>query len=223
MRNNSFAKSLLVAFAVVGSASGSLSVLASILPNGYESVDSIRANGAQYVDTGIAGQPGLRAEVSFMYTRNVTRCVLGASAPSGEMRLPTPAQAAINRCYEVETAFAESAGSRTLYLFANNADGTANDFAFAAVFSARLYVGETLVADFVPCRETASGVLGLYDTVAGAFRPSQGAKPFFRPLRVGDTVEPGEVFKTVTSARPIVYPPADAEQRFYRVFATDET
>lgn len=161
------------------SAAASLSMAG--LPNGYEAVDSVTANGAQYVDTGVSAQEGLAADVTFMYTRNVDKCVLGA----GAMLLPTPANAAINRKYHVATTFSGPSGADHLYLFARNDGGTAADLAWARVYAVKLSLGETVLRDFVPCRETSTGALGLYDQQNGGFYPSEGDKPFFMPWRAG--------------------------------------
>lgn len=181
---------LVVSLAFVFAAKGLGAVVdAAGLPRlqvpGYEQVESVSANGAQYIDTGVVGCEGLTAEVVFCYTKNVTRSVLGATDASGSMTLPVPDSAAINRKYRVASTFSASAGTRTLFLFASNASGTAKNFASARIYSARLSVGERPVRDFVPCRETASGVYGFYERVEGRFYASQGTQPFFRPLRMG--------------------------------------
>lgn len=151
------------------------------LPSGYEAVDSISANGAQYIDTGVVAQKGLTADVTFMYTRNVTKCILGAEM----VKLPTPECAMINRRYHVMMTFADSSGEDTLYLFARNNGGVAADFAWARISAVRLTLGDAVLRDFVSCKETASGKFGLYDRKEGVFYPSCGDKPFFMPLRVG--------------------------------------
>ena len=168
-------------FLVLLSWSTAASVLSAGLPNGYEAVDSVTANGAQYIDTGIPAQEGLVADVTFMYTRNVEKCVLGA----GAVMLPRPANAAINRKYHVTTTFSGSSGADKLYLFARNGGGTAADLAWARVYAVKLTLGGTVLRDFVPCRATSTGTLGLYDRQNGGFYPSKGDKPFFMPWRAG--------------------------------------
>ena len=56
-----------------------LTAFANGLPDGYEAVEFVASDGAQYVDTGVVGQEGLTASVDFMYTRDTSRCILGAS------------------------------------------------------------------------------------------------------------------------------------------------
>ena len=173
-------KIVLGVWALVG-----LSAFADELPEGYEAVEYIAADGAQYVDTGVVGQEGLTASVDFMYTRDTSRCILGASEGGVTLTLSAPEHAAVKVRHQVETTFPSIAGSRTFYLFARNDAGAAADCAFARIYGARLCVGETVLRDYVPCREVSSGTYGLYELKEGVFRPSQGAKPFFRPWRVG--------------------------------------
>lgn len=152
------------------------------LPNGYETVEAVSANGGQYIDTGIACREGLTAEVTFVYAQDPTKSVLGAD----EVVLPVPKDAAINRAYHVTSPMSSNVGSqRTLYLFARNDNGVAVDFAKARIAAAKLTEGDVVLRDFVPCRETASGKYGFYDQVQGRFYASDGEKGFFVPWRVG--------------------------------------
>ena len=63
------------------------------------------------------------------------------------------------------------------YLFAINEGGTAKYFATVKLYSGQVYDNGALIRNFVPARN-ASGTLGLYDTVNGAFYTNKGSGTF---------------------------------------------
>ena len=166
--------SLAVAVLAAGSAFGAL-------PEGYETVDFVATDGAQYIDTGVAVTDGLRVDIDFMYTRDTSRHILGQRA-KGDAQDVNPT--VIKQRYRV-TEELSGAGDGTLYLFARNDGGVAANLAFARLYGAKLSQDGAILRDYRPCRRLADGVLGLYEQVGGTFHPSAGAKPFFRPWRVG--------------------------------------
>ena len=62
-----------------------------------------------------------------------------------------------------------------LYLFKNSTSSTAPR---AYVYYCKVYDGNTLVRDFVPCYRDSDGVIGLYDIVNGIFYTNQGTGSF---------------------------------------------
>ena len=64
-----------------------------------------------------------------------------------------------------------------LYLFANNADGTAGAFSKIRLYKCYLYQDENLVRYYVPCINT-SGEVGLYDFVTETFFGNDGTGVF---------------------------------------------
>ena len=49
------------------------------------------------------------------------------------------------------------------------------------LYSFKIYEGETLMRNFVPCIESATGKAGLYDTVEGKFYGNAGNGAFVTP------------------------------------------
>jgi len=64
------------------------------------------------------------------------------------------------------------------YLFCNNETGTAGNFGSFKLFYYRIYDGDTLARDFVPCVRSSDSVVGLYDLVDGKFYPNSGKGNF---------------------------------------------
>lgn len=58
-----------------------------------------------------------------------------------------------------------------MYLFAKNLYGDAKIFDYfnLKVFALKMYKGDTLIRDFVPCYRKFDKVAGLYDLVEGKF------------------------------------------------------
>ena len=78
-----------------------------------------------------------------------------------------------------------------LYLFAANTGGTAGYFGRHKLYSCKIYNDGTLIRDFVPARN-ASGTLGLYDTVNGAFYTNAGSGTFTAGADINNNFLPGE-------------------------------
>lgn len=64
-----------------------------------------------------------------------------------------------------------------MWIFATNSSGTAQYLCKAKIYSAQIYDDGVLIRNFVPARN-ASGALGLYDTVNGAFYTNAGSGAF---------------------------------------------
>lgn len=67
--------------------------------------------------------------------------------------------------------------SYNMLLFAVNNAGTPDFKTKIQLYSCQIYDNDTLVRNFLPC-ENASGVVGLYDTVGGAFYDNDGTGSF---------------------------------------------
>lgn len=88
-------------------------------------------------------------------------------------------------------AYANFQCSGNLYLFALNNNGVAtNERGDKRIYSCKIYNNDTLVRDFVPCKNS-SGVIGLYDIVNGAFYQNAGTGTF----TAGDEWKPSQQMK----------------------------
>ena len=67
--------------------------------------------------------------------------------------------------------------SHSLFLFANNNNGTVGGYGKATVYSCQIYDNGTLVRDFIPCR-TPDGTVGLWDNVNSVFYTNAGTGAF---------------------------------------------
>lgn len=86
---------------------------------------------------------------------------------------------------DIESTFSSTtfSGAYNLFLFAVNTGGEVKNNVRAKLYSCQIYNGDTLVRDFVPCKN-ASGVAGLYDTVNGAFYTDAAGGAFMAGLEV---------------------------------------
>ena len=73
------------------------------------------------------------------------------------------------------TTAANIASGKTIYLFALNNNGTADQFSHARIYSFKLYSGTTAILNYVPCYRDSDHEIGFYDTVNGTFvSPASG-------------------------------------------------
>ena len=78
-----------------------------------------------------------------------------------------------------------------MWIFAANSSGTAQYLCKAKIYSAQIYDDGVLIRNFVPARN-ASGTLGLYDTVNGAFYTNAGSGTFTAGADINNNFLPGE-------------------------------
>ena len=78
-----------------------------------------------------------------------------------------------------QTFEGEFTSPSTLTLFALNQNGTITQHGSVRIYSFKLYNGNKLIRDFVPCCNS-SGVAGLYDLVLGKFYTNQGEGDFVK-------------------------------------------
>lgn len=65
-----------------------------------------------------------------------------------------------------------------LAMFCRNKSGTFGAFAYAKIYSCKIWDETTLVRDFVPCYRKSDSVAGMYDVVNDIFYPNQGSGSF---------------------------------------------
>lgn len=73
--------------------------------------------------------------------------------------------------------YAAFSGNHPIFLFASNDSGSAAYLSSAKIYSCQIYDDETLVRDYVPCKN-ASGEAGLYDLTNEAFYGNAGTGSF---------------------------------------------
>lgn len=116
----------------------------------------------------------------------------------GESKVSTSAETATNRlvidksknfCKIGNTLITNSESTfqsnYNLYLFASNDGGSAKYFATCRLYSGQVYDGNTLIRDYVPCKNP-DGEYGLYDTVNLKFEPNSGTGSFLPGSEVID-------------------------------------
>ena len=67
--------------------------------------------------------------------------------------------------------------SHSLFLFANNNNGTVGGYGKATVYSCQIYDNGTLVRDYIPCQKP-DGTVGLWDDVNSVFYGNAGTGTF---------------------------------------------
>jgi hypothetical protein len=175
------------------------------LPVGYTRLEYIQSSGTQYIDTGVipdantravcdfqlasvdstnrvifgvAGQYSFRKYSATVFRTNGTNSVDMSTSISMTDRHIVDKTATLTTVDGTYTATTTAATcSYSLYVFAYNKTGTANQFSMTKIFSLRLYDGDTLVRDYVPCMNPSS-VVGLYDRVNGVFYANAGTGDF---------------------------------------------
>lgn len=180
----------------------------SILPSGYTQVDYIESSGTQYIDTGVKLQPDLFFDITLqhdnlggMYGRytNNNRVIsqvytdvvnklsfqYGNSSTSMNYILQNNLYDKYNikvkdyKMYLNEVQVAENSNAILVnseddfYLFRQS-----SIYGKGKIFYAKLYVGNTLVRDFIPCYRNSDNEVGLYDLVNDVFYANQGTDDF---------------------------------------------
>lgn len=89
----------------------------------------------------------------------------------------------INKVYtnndDVEITLSDTFTSpKSLTIFALNNNGTITQYGKVQLYSLKIYDGDTLVRDYVPCYRISDGVAGLYDTVNEEFYTNAGTGEF---------------------------------------------
>lgn len=95
----------------------------------------------------------------------------------------------------VQTLEGEFTSPSTLSLFALNQNGTATQFGSVRIYSCKIYDGNKLVRDFVPCINS-SNEAGLYDLVLGKFYTNQGEGEFVKSYNLPEEYQLVEYIQT---------------------------
>ena len=82
-----------------------------------------------------------------------------------------------------QTFEGEFTSPSTLTLFALNQNGTPTQFGNVRIYSCKIYNGNKMIRDFVPCCNS-SGIAGLYDLVLGKFYTNQGEGEFVKSFNL---------------------------------------
>lgn len=159
-----------------------------------KTVESLESHGAEYIDTGIAVIPGRKIVVDFEFTQIINDTWV-AGASNNPIRIGYFAGTFNNQLYTgnfaryspdelgvgirvIATMEVSYDISRTLYLFGRNWDNVANGFAYCKIYSAKIYEGSNIIADFVPFVNTETNVCGMYDRVSDTYFYNQGGGNF---------------------------------------------
>ena len=65
-----------------------------------------------------------------------------------------------------------------MFLFANNNAGSAAGFSTTKIYGCKIYNGDVLMREFIPCQRNSDNALGMYDTVHGTFYQNAGSGAF---------------------------------------------
>ena len=71
-----------------------------------------------------------------------------------------------------------TSGTYNIYLFALNNLGSVDEYGRIKIYTFKIYEGDTLVKDYVPCYRKADNVIGMYDTVTNTFLTNAGSGTF---------------------------------------------
>lgn len=195
--NNKFYKN-------AGSGAFTVPRLYDSLPSGYILATYIEASGSQYIDTGVIPSTDIGIEVDFMLTTEQSSSSTGGIVsveqvwPSNMYSIDAWAYR-YGTAYKTHTltpnvkyhsvlqngifyqdgvAILTGANGKAstipLYMFAVNTPSGAKEYANARIYYCKLYSGGSLVRDYLPCVEEATGKIGMFDLQDGIFYPFQG-------------------------------------------------
>ena len=174
------------------------------LPSGYKRLEYIKSSGTQYIKTGF--KPNQNTKVSAVFQGNKTSdaTVFGCDAGWGSNGFSVFANAAQfgskttsgltfygdtkisvifdkGTLYKNDTQVWNTIGSfssqNEMTLFANNRNGSAQEFMVGKMYSFKIYDNGTLVRDFIPF-QTTDGTIGLWDDVNSVFYGNAGTGTF---------------------------------------------
>lgn len=91
--------------------------------------------------------------------------------------------------------------TKPMYLFGFNNTGNADTRSLQLkIYRCKLYEGDTLIRDFIPCYRKSDNVIGLYDLVNDVFYTNQRTGTFLKGNDVTETITPGEYFEDFGTA-----------------------
>lgn len=103
--------------------------------------------------------------------------VNNSSIPSGRITIDRSSNVTTFSTTTLRNTVSSRSSNDTLYLFATNTNGASSLPGRIRLYSCKIYDGETLTRDYVPCRNS-SGSVGLYDIVNNTFYNNQGSGTF---------------------------------------------
>ena len=94
---------------------------------------------------------------------------------------PVARKATINGV-EYELSYTGTVQERSLWLFGRNQTSSPTNYlSTTKMWYCKMWDGDTLVRDFVPCYRKSDGEAGMYDLVTKAFFASEGTSKFMHP------------------------------------------
>ena len=171
-----------------------------LLPYGYTLLEYIQSSGTQYIDSGYVPNQDTRVyaecviAISSAYDRTYQFVAQGGNYRTdynnniinitdhdyGTNKFSVNKDKNVtnlNGAYSVTQTYASFSCPGNMYIFATNYNGAVYGWAAARLYSMQIYTSGTLVRDFIPCK-SKEGVVGLYDTVGGAFYGNAGSGAF---------------------------------------------
>lgn len=197
----------------------------SRLPEGYAEVQYIQSTGAQYVDTGFKPNQDSRVLIKLSTSETGSHTVFGADlgwADDGfalgvgftHYGKETGTISGLNNGSPHEVDFNKNIismdgkpvltmGNSTfsvphnLALLANNRAGGIQEKTTMVLYYCRIYDGNTIIRDFIPCKN-AAGAVGLYDLIGQKFYGNAGTGSFTAGPEVERPKDPNEVLDPYT-------------------------
>lgn len=169
------------------------------LPSGYTQLEYIESSGTQYIDTNVSlASSGVRIDCDFQFTKYVNNTFVIRPYNNGEIYAiglynnafhtanVTMSQTSNMLARTTATGSTAKSANMTLKLFAQHVYGSAiENYAYVRLYSCQVYSNNTLVRDFIPCKNT-SGTVGLWDDVNSVFYENKGSGTF----TAGPVVDP---------------------------------
>lgn len=103
--------------------------------------------------------------------------VNNSSIPSGRITIDRSSNVTTFGTTTLRNTVSNRSSQDTLYLFATNTNGSSSLLGRIRLYSCKIYDGEILVRDYIPCKNS-SGSVGLYDMTNNTFYSNQGSGTF---------------------------------------------
>ena len=172
------------------------------LPSGYTQIEYIQSSGTQYIETAYTVQTNTRIVCDFQLTSTPSATVVlfrnasygfgwqssgvfrswggsavdfSATATQRHVVDKGSTECTLDTTSKATTA--HSAQSETLPLLAYKNGGSIAQYVSAKLYSCKIYEGDTVVRDYVPCTNSG-GTVGLYDIANGVFYTNAGSGTF---------------------------------------------
>jgi hypothetical protein len=137
----------------------------------------------------------LQYQSSYRYDYNTTNMSFGTGVSYTEkFKIDANKNTIILSDNETKSAtYASFTAPVSMYIFANNNNGTVQGLCTAKVYYFKIYDNEVLVRDFIPCISN-TGETGLYDLVGKKFYSNAGTDVFYSNLEHPPVVDVGTVW-----------------------------